>query len=65
MEPSEWNRSISSLPGAHVLQTWEWGQVKEAFGWKALPKDVGGFKECSYCGGFGLEAVDQSDGVSV
>ena len=38
MEPSEWNHSISSLPGAHVLQTWEWGQVKEAFGWKALPK---------------------------
>jgi lipid II:glycine glycyltransferase (peptidoglycan interpeptide bridge formation enzyme) len=38
MEPSEWDLSISSLPGAHVLQTWEWGQVKEAFGWKALPK---------------------------
>ena len=38
MEPSEWDQTITPLPGAHVLQTWEWGQVKEAFGWKALPR---------------------------
>jgi peptidoglycan pentaglycine glycine transferase (the first glycine) len=22
------------LPGAHILQTWEWGQVKSQFGWQ-------------------------------
>lgn len=29
---------IATLPGAHVLQTWEWGQVKKRFGWQALPQ---------------------------
>ena len=42
--PDAWNRTISSLPGsssegltgAHILQTWEWGQVKAANGWQPL-----------------------------
>ena len=29
-----WNALLASLPGAHVLQTWEWGQVKARFGWE-------------------------------
>lgn len=29
---------IATLPGAHPLQTWEWGQVKAQFGWRPLPQ---------------------------
>lgn len=32
---SDWNRLISSLHGAHFLQTREWAAVKSAVGWKA------------------------------
>ncbi len=31
--PERWNALIAQLPVAHVLQTWEWGQVKARFGW--------------------------------
>ena len=30
----EWNEKIKDLPGAHALQTWQWGQVKSKFGWQ-------------------------------
>ena len=33
-----WNDIIADLPGAHILQTWEWGEVKERYGWQALPQ---------------------------
>jgi peptidoglycan pentaglycine glycine transferase (the first glycine) len=33
-----WNSTISSLPGANILQTWEWAQLKAANGWAAQPK---------------------------
>ena len=36
-QPEEWNAVISSMPEPHFLQTWEWAQVKEKYGWKALP----------------------------
>ena len=29
-----WNDLIAALPNGHVLQTWEWGAVKERFGWQ-------------------------------
>ncbi len=29
----EWDRAVSQLPGAHVLQAWEWGECKTRFGW--------------------------------
>jgi lipid II:glycine glycyltransferase (peptidoglycan interpeptide bridge formation enzyme) len=32
----QWNSIIASLPGAHILQTWEWGQVKSRFGWQPI-----------------------------
>ncbi len=32
-----WNSLIASLPMPHLLQTWEWAQVKNKFGWQALP----------------------------
>jgi lipid II:glycine glycyltransferase (peptidoglycan interpeptide bridge formation enzyme) len=31
-----WNELISKLPNPHFLQTYEWGQVKERYGWKPL-----------------------------
>jgi peptidoglycan pentaglycine glycine transferase (the first glycine) len=33
----EWNALISQLPESHFLQTWEWAQVKEKYGWKPMP----------------------------
>ncbi|MCU0487820.1 MAG: peptidoglycan bridge formation glycyltransferase FemA/FemB family protein [Anaerolineales bacterium] len=30
-----WNEQISHLPGAHVLQSSQWGEVKNRFGWQA------------------------------
>ncbi|OGO63647.1 MAG: hypothetical protein A2Z45_05400 [Chloroflexi bacterium RBG_19FT_COMBO_55_16] len=38
MDASTWNNLIASLPGAHVLQTWEWGQIKARLGWEPIPK---------------------------
>jgi len=32
-----WNNLIEGLPGAHALQTWQWGQVKAQFGWTSHP----------------------------
>ncbi len=34
---TEWNGIISKLPNPHLLQTWEWAQVKAAYGWKPMP----------------------------
>ncbi len=31
--PAEWRRILSALPGPHLLQTWEWGEFKQRFGW--------------------------------
>jgi lipid II:glycine glycyltransferase (peptidoglycan interpeptide bridge formation enzyme) len=36
-EASSWNKLIASLPNPHLLQTWEWAQVKVKYGWQALP----------------------------
>ncbi len=35
--PSHWNELIASLPAPHLLQTWEWAQVKTKYGWEAMP----------------------------
>jgi lipid II:glycine glycyltransferase (peptidoglycan interpeptide bridge formation enzyme) len=34
---ARWNETIASLPGAHLLQTWEWSQVKATRGWQPMP----------------------------
>ena len=34
INPLQWNAAITQLPGAHILQTWEWGKVKSQFGWQ-------------------------------
>lgn len=31
---SNWNNLIAALPGAHILQTWDWAQAKARLGWK-------------------------------
>lgn len=33
----EWNALIAGLPGAHLLQTWQWAELKAAFGWRMVP----------------------------
>jgi lipid II:glycine glycyltransferase (peptidoglycan interpeptide bridge formation enzyme) len=38
MDVQAWNSQIAHLPGAHILQTWEWGKLKEANGWEMLPR---------------------------
>jgi lipid II:glycine glycyltransferase (peptidoglycan interpeptide bridge formation enzyme) len=37
-EMNGWNSETASLPGAHILQTWEWGQFKAMYGWRPIPK---------------------------
>lgn len=34
----DWNRTAAALEGAHLLQSWEWGQFKKAYGWQPLPR---------------------------
>lgn len=37
MESQSWNRLICGLPEPHILQSWEWGQVKSKYGWLVYP----------------------------
>lgn len=30
-----WDQSLASLPAAHALQSWEWGEFKSRWGWSA------------------------------
>jgi lipid II:glycine glycyltransferase (peptidoglycan interpeptide bridge formation enzyme) len=34
---SEWNDILLKLPNPHLLQTWEWAQLKAAHGWIPMP----------------------------
>lgn len=34
---SNWNKIIAELPAPHLLQTWEWAQLKSRYGWQAWP----------------------------
>jgi len=34
---SAWNELIAGLPDPHLLQTWEWSQVKAKYGWEPMP----------------------------
>lgn len=38
MDAETWNDIVESMQEPHILQTWEWGQVKEQHGWKMLPR---------------------------
>ena len=35
MDQAQWNAIIAGMPQPHLLQTWEWGEVKSQFGWQA------------------------------
>ncbi len=34
-DPVQWNQLAAALPGAHILQSWEWGALKSRYGWRA------------------------------
>jgi len=34
-ERARWNEALAKLPGAHVLQSYEWGETKAQVGWTA------------------------------
>jgi len=34
-QPEAWNKIVTSLPDGHLLQSWQWGQLKEKYGWQA------------------------------
>lgn len=34
---SVWDAAIARLPSPHLLQTWDWAQVKAAYGWTLMP----------------------------
>ncbi len=36
VQPQEWKDFVQSHPNVHLLQTTEWGELKSAFGWKAV-----------------------------
>jgi len=36
MISNHWNELIAGLPGAHLLQSYEWSQVKARYGWQPL-----------------------------
>ena len=38
MDARAWNRIIAGMPHPHLLQTWEWGEVKSRFGWTPFHK---------------------------
>ncbi|MGV8025134.1 MAG: lipid II:glycine glycyltransferase FemX [Anaerolineaceae bacterium] len=34
MDRKTWNEMVCNFPAPHFLQTWEWGEIKEKYGWK-------------------------------
>ena len=41
MDEKTWNNIIASFPEPHILQTWQWAQVKSEVGWKPIYKTWG------------------------
>jgi lipid II:glycine glycyltransferase (peptidoglycan interpeptide bridge formation enzyme) len=61
-----WNALIAALPDPHILQTWEWGQIKVHNGWTPLyvvwPAGKGGYVLSEEAGGPALSAFQGADG---
>ncbi len=36
LDETIWDRFVASDPAGHLLQTWAWGELKGAFGWRPL-----------------------------
>jgi len=34
-KPDKWNQALAGLPCAHALQSWQWGEFKRRWGWRA------------------------------
>lgn len=34
-DPQTWDSALASLPNAHLLQCWQWGEFKSRYGWSA------------------------------
>jgi peptidoglycan pentaglycine glycine transferase (the first glycine) len=41
-QQASWDAHVAGLPGAHVLQSWAWGELKASFGWRVQRLAVGG-----------------------
>lgn len=37
---AEWERMLARLGSAHILQTWQWGEHKQRFGWAMQPYSI-------------------------
>jgi peptidoglycan pentaglycine glycine transferase (the first glycine) len=35
--PAAWRQALGSLPNAHALQSWTWGEFKSRWGWQKIP----------------------------
>src|SRR5438270_13334949 len=33
-DPNRWNAFVSASPYGHILQSWEWGELKARTGWR-------------------------------
>jgi len=60
----EWNRLIAGLPGSHLLQTWEWAQVKAIYGWQSLPLVWGAAGEKPLAAAMALKRVLPAGGFA-
>jgi peptidoglycan pentaglycine glycine transferase (the first glycine) len=36
LDGETWNSFVAASPTGHLLQSWQWGQLKAAFGWQAI-----------------------------
>jgi lipid II:glycine glycyltransferase (peptidoglycan interpeptide bridge formation enzyme) len=36
LDSKTWNSFVAASPAGHLLQSWQWGQLKAAFGWQAV-----------------------------
>ncbi len=41
LDQSAWNERACAAPGGHILQSWEWGELKAQFGWRVERVAVG------------------------
>jgi len=56
-ELADWDKLVAHLPGAHILQTRAWAEVKSAYGWTPLPKTWHGDGGSSQAAALILERV--------
>ncbi len=44
----KWNKIVQQLPDPHVLQSWQWGEIKSEYGWEPTPmvwvEEEGGYR---------------------